>query len=124
MVEQGVAGAFFNDFPRLQHDRSLTHHAHHIQIMADKQKSETRFASQAIKQMQDYGLDAYIKCRGWFIQDKQSRFWCYGPCNANTCTLSAGKLVRKTIKQSSRKAAALRRNTCPATQFSYILNAE
>ena len=61
--------------------------------MADKQIGQLQLLLQVPEQIDDLGLDGYVKGGHGLVADDDLGFNHQGPCNADTLALSAGESV-------------------------------
>ena len=88
----------FHDASLLQHDGALTHHPHHIEVVADKEVGEPLLAPQFVQQLEDHGLHGDIKGGGGFIENQQPRAGGDSPGNAHPRLLPPRQLMRKAVE--------------------------
>ena len=61
----------------------------YCQIVADKQIGQFELSLQVTHQIENLGLNRYIKGRGWFITNEKFRLTRQRPRNRNPLTLAA-----------------------------------
>src|SRR6202035_3605118 len=95
IFEQRPALAGFDNAAIAQNDGPITHHPHHIEIVADEQQREVILAPQPVQELQYDRLYGNIERRRRLIQHQKPWLARDGTRDADAGFLAAGELMRK-----------------------------
>ena len=99
VVENGLAGTGFDNFPLIHHQDAIAEQPHDVQIVRNKQITHTEALPQAGQEMQDHRLHRHIEGRRGFVQNEQCRVQGNGARNPDAGFLAARELMWKALKE-------------------------
>ena len=99
VVENGLAGACFDNFPLIHHQDTIAEQPHDVQIVRNKQITHTEALPQAGQEMQDHRLHRHIEGRRGFVQNEQCRVQGNGARNPDAGFLAARELMWEALEE-------------------------
>ena len=99
-VKLRIIGNFY-DSSQIHHRNPVTHLIDYIQIVRNKEISESQLFFQLLKQIEHLRLHGYVESRDRFIADDEFRIQCQRSGNADPLFLASGQFVRITRASTS-----------------------
>ena len=103
MIEDGLTGAFFDNFALIHDQDAIAEQPHHVEIVRNKQVAHAEALPQGCQEMQDHRLHRDIEGRCGFVQDEQRRVQGNSARNPNAGFLPARELMREALEQLDRE---------------------
>ena len=70
---------------------------YHRQVVGDEQVGQTKFFLKFDQKVYYLSLNGYVQRGDWLVTDNEFWFYCQCAGNTDTLTLTAGKLMSKTV---------------------------
>ena len=120
MVENGLAGAFFDNFPLIHDQDAIAEQPHDVEIVRNKQVAHAEALPQAGQEMQDHRLHRHIEGRCGFVQNEQRRVQGNSARNPNAGFLAARELMWEALERSTGKPTSSA-NSCTRPELAAVM---